>query len=78
MDLGTLAGKSPISLVSSCLYFVCSLSKNPKPAKEIAEIAGCTEGTLKNAYKLLYEVRLQLVEGLKEFVTDFPISNLPN
>ncbi|KAJ1339741.1 transcription initiation factor IIB [Batrachochytrium salamandrivorans] len=57
VELGTLAGKSPITLVASCLYFVSCLSTDPKPAKLIAEVAGCTESTLKNAYKLLLEVK---------------------
>jgi transcription initiation factor TFIIB len=64
MDRGTLAGKSPISLVASCLYLVSLLSNDPKSAKSVAEIAGCTEATLKNAYKLLYEDRDELVKEL--------------
>ncbi len=60
-ELGTLAGKSPISLVAACLYLVSSLSANPRSAKEIADVAGCTEATLKNAYKLLYESRNELL-----------------
>ncbi|KAI8913964.1 hypothetical protein PhCBS80983_g03018 [Powellomyces hirtus] len=65
--LGTLAGKSPISIVAGCLYFVSSMSKpgDEKSAKEIAAIAGCTEATLKNAYKLLYDVRDTLGKDLK-------------
>jgi transcription initiation factor TFIIB len=55
MERGVLAGKSPISLVASCLYLVSSLSADPKPAKSIAEVAGCTEPTLRNAYRLLFK-----------------------
>ena len=72
---GILAGKSPITLVAACLYFVSCLSIEPKSAKEIAGIAGCTETTLKNAYKLLYEIRNELAVGL---VMPLPISKLPN
>ncbi len=59
-EQGFLAGKSPITLVAACLYFVSCLSTEPKLAKEIADIAGCSEGTLKNAYKLLWEVKKQI------------------
>ncbi|KAI8892713.1 cyclin-like protein, partial [Globomyces pollinis-pini] len=72
-ERGTLAGKSPISLVAACLYFVSSLSKEPKSAKNIADIAQCAESTLKNAYKSLYEEREELGKSLK---THFPISHL--
>lgn len=64
VDFGTLAGKSPISLVASCLYLVSLLSNDPKSSKDIAEIAGCTEATLKNAYRLLYESREELTKDL--------------
>jgi transcription initiation factor TFIIIB Brf1 subunit/transcription initiation factor TFIIB len=43
-----LAGKSTISLVAASLYLVVCLSETPKPAAEIAKVAGCTEATLKN------------------------------
>ncbi|KAJ3184521.1 transcription initiation factor IIB [Geranomyces variabilis] len=66
-DLGTLAGKSPISIVAGCLYFVNCLSEDAdqKTAKEIAMTAGCTEATLKSAYKGLYDVRDILGKDLK-------------
>jgi transcription initiation factor TFIIB len=73
-ESGILAGKSPITLVAACLFFVSSLSKDPKSAKEIAGIAGCTEATLRNAYKLLYEAKEEISTGL---VMPLPISALP-
>jgi len=73
MDLGVLAGKSPISLVSACLFYISSMSKVPVSAKDIAETAGCTEGTLKNAYRILYTNRKDLPVDEKIF----KIENLP-
>ncbi len=75
-ELGTLAGKSPISLVASCLYFVSTLSADPKSAKEIADCAGCTEATLKNAYRYLYESRHDLV-NTPEFKSFHSVDTLP-
>ncbi|KAJ3222154.1 transcription initiation factor IIB [Clydaea vesicula] len=69
IEYGTLAGKSPISLVAACLYFVSCLSDNPTSAKDIAEVSGCTEGTLRNAYKRLYEDRVKLTSNLPDFDT---------
>ncbi|RKO83111.1 cyclin-like protein, partial [Blyttiomyces helicus] len=71
--LGTLAGKSPISVVAGCLYFVAALSPDAGPsAADIAKIAGCTEATLKNAYKILLEKRHEVgadLIGLKSLDT---------
>ncbi|KAJ3186564.1 transcription initiation factor IIB [Gaertneriomyces sp. JEL0708] len=76
-DLGTLAGKSPISIVAGCLYFVSCLAADgkKKSAKEIAAVAGCTDATLKNAYKLLYDTRDELGKGLvmPKTISDLPV-----
>ncbi|KAJ3116836.1 transcription initiation factor IIB [Phlyctochytrium bullatum] len=63
-DLGLLAGKSTISVVAASLYFAACMSENPKPAAEVAKVAGCTEATLKNSYKILYQSRVTVAEGL--------------
>ncbi|KAJ3070276.1 transcription initiation factor IIB, partial [Rhizoclosmatium hyalinum] len=60
-----LAGRSTITLVASVIYFVVCMSENPKSAMDIAGVSGCTEATLKNAYKIIYQHRESLVEGLK-------------
>lgn len=62
---GCLAGRSPITVVAACIYFASKLSDDPKHAKEIAETAQCSESTLRNAYRMLYELRTELGEGLK-------------
>ncbi|KAJ3034800.1 transcription initiation factor IIB [Rhizophlyctis rosea] len=71
---GTLAGKSPISIVAACLYFACQMSNKPTTPEKIANVAGCTEATLKNAYKLLYENREEFGKdlGLPKGVKDLP------
>lgn len=71
-DIGILAGKSPISVVAACLYFITSLSSETIIAKEISDVAGCTEATLKNAYKILWENKeiigkdLSLTKSIKD------------
>jgi transcription initiation factor TFIIB len=73
--LGILDGKSPITLVAACLLFglltsmlfsslALNLSTATKPPTEIAAACGCTEGTMKNAYRLLYERKEAIVEGI--------------
>ncbi|TPX78329.1 hypothetical protein CcCBS67573_g00391 [Chytriomyces confervae] len=64
-DNDILAGRSPISLVASVIYFVVCLSETPKSAIEVAKMSECTESTLKTSYKILYQHREMLVEGIK-------------
>ncbi|KAL7267905.1 transcription initiation factor IIB [Rhizina undulata] len=61
-DLGTLAGRSPISNAAACIYMVSYLMKQPKTAKEIAVIAGVSDGTIRNAYRHLYNDREKLID----------------
>jgi transcription initiation factor TFIIB len=61
-DLGTLAGKSPVSIAAACIYMVASLYDQARTPKEIAHVAGVSEVTIKNAYKILYSKREELVK----------------
>lgn len=72
-EIGILAGKSPISIVAACIYMVSSLSSEPAAAKEIADTAGCTEGTLKNAYKTLFLNRTRLQAAVDKEKFDFSL-----
>jgi transcription initiation factor TFIIB len=74
-DKGLLAGRSPITVVAACLYFVSCLSANPVSAKSIADTAQCTESTLKSGYKILYEDREDLAKDLnmRNDITHLPV-----
>ena len=61
---GVLDGKSPISHVGACIYFVCLMSDVSLTARDIAMTVGCREATLKNAYGIIYDIRDQLTKGL--------------
>lgn len=65
ISMGVLAGKSPVSIAAACLYFVNNLALNPVSARGIAAVAGCTEATLRNSYRLLYESRFEIGKDLK-------------
>jgi len=54
---GTLGGKSHTTLVAASLYFAAHMQKDQKSSKDVAEVCGCTESTMKSAYKQLYEHR---------------------
>jgi transcription initiation factor TFIIB len=62
-DAGTLAGRSPISIAAAGIYFVSWLMGKGKTAKDVGEAAGVSEGTVRNAYKIIYHAREQLVDS---------------
>ncbi|KAJ3036302.1 Enhancer of polycomb-like protein 1 [Rhizophlyctis rosea] len=64
-DHPNLSRKRRPSTVAACLYYICQLADKPIVMKDIAKIAGCTEATLKNAYKLLYENREEFGKDLE-------------
>jgi transcription initiation factor TFIIB len=61
-ELGTLAGKSPISVAAACIYLVSYLFKSPRSTKDIANVAGVSEATIKTAYKSLYTEKERLID----------------
>ncbi|KAJ1985986.1 transcription initiation factor IIB [Dimargaris cristalligena] len=74
-ELGTLAGKSPVSVAAACIYLVSHLMGTPKSPKDIANVAGVSETTIKNSYKSLYLVREQLLKP--DIIKDPVLDRLP-
>ncbi|CAG8719497.1 2527_t:CDS:1, partial [Ambispora leptoticha] len=64
-ECGTLAGKSPVSVAAACIYLVSNLYSHPKSTREIAQVTGVSEVTIKNSYKLLYNDKGKLLEDKK-------------
>ena len=61
-NLGNLAGRSPLSVASACIYMASHLMGQGKTAKEISNVAGVSDGTIRNAYKLLYPERMKIID----------------
>lgn len=61
-QLGTLAGRSPLSAAGAVIFFVTGLMNEAKNIKAIADIAGVSDSTIRTSYKFLYEVRDILVD----------------
>jgi transcription initiation factor TFIIB len=61
-DAGTLAGRSPISIAAAGIFFISWLMDKGKSAKDVGEAAGVSEGTVRNAYRVIYAAREQLVD----------------
>ncbi len=57
-----IAGRSPLSVAAASIYMVSHLMGEPRTSKDIATIAGVSDGTIKTAYRFLYQVRKELIE----------------
>lgn len=57
-----LAGRSPLSVAAACIYMTCHLMGEARSLKQIADVAGVSDGTVKTAYRFLYQARETLVE----------------
>jgi transcription initiation factor TFIIB len=64
-DLGTLAGKSPVSVAAACIYMVSHLYQQSKTTREIANVTGVSEVTIKNSYKQLHKEKERLLDDKK-------------
>jgi transcription initiation factor TFIIB len=75
--VGDLAGRSPLSVAAACIYMASYLLGKPKTPKEISMVAGVSDGTIRTAYKYLYQERERLIEP--EWIADGKgkIENLP-
>ena len=57
-----LAGRSPLSIAAACIYMTSHLLGEPKTSKDIASVAGVSDGTIKTAYKFLYAEKDALID----------------
>ena len=75
VDMDIVRGRSPISVAAAAMYMASQASSDKRTQKEIADIAGVADVTIRQSYKLLLtRARDLFPEGFK-FVT--PIENLP-
>ncbi|KAJ3175141.1 transcription initiation factor IIB [Irineochytrium annulatum] len=61
---GVLEGRTGITVAAASVYFAAYFTGQKIAAREVATAAGCAEGTLRTAYKILYKSREALIQGL--------------
>lgn len=54
-DMGLISGKGPTGLAAAAIYIASILEGVPKTQRDIAEVAGVTEVTIRNRYKEMVE-----------------------
>ncbi|VBB84964.1 Transcription initiation factor IIB (General transcription factor TFIIB), putative [Yarrowia lipolytica] len=60
-EIGTLDGRSPISVAAAAIYMAAALYGNDMSAQRVSEKTGVSDGAIKTSYKHLYEAREKLV-----------------
>jgi len=75
VELDIVPGRSPISVAAAAIYMASQASNDKKTQKEIGDIAGVADVTIKQSYKLMYPKRNELFPSDFTFVV--PIDQLP-
>ncbi|CAJ0939744.1 unnamed protein product, partial [Mesorhabditis belari] len=75
VEMDLVAGRSPISIAAAAIYMAAQASSEKRTAKEIGDIAGAAEVTVKQTYKLLLPKASELFPPDFKFVT--PVDRLP-
>lgn len=56
-QVSDLAGRSPLSVAAACIYMASHIVGEPRTSKQISEVSGVSDGTVKTAYRYLYAAR---------------------
>ncbi|XP_064616587.1 transcription initiation factor IIB-like [Liolophura sinensis] len=75
VEMDLVPGRSPISVAAAAIYMASQASEDKKTQKEIGDIAGVAEVTIKQSYKLMYPKAHELFPEDFKFFT--PIDQLP-
>jgi len=76
VDMDIVPGRSPISVAAAAIYMASQASDDKRTQREIAEIAGVADVTIRQSYKLMLPTAAQLFPEDFKFTT--PIDHLPN
>jgi len=63
-NLSLLEGKKPKSVASATIYFVSILASNKISFEALEKVSGVTQPTIRGVYKILYENKAKIAEGL--------------
>ncbi|CAB3368520.1 Hypothetical predicted protein [Cloeon dipterum] len=75
VELDIVPGRSPISVAAAAIYMASQASNDKRSQKEIGDIAGVADVTIRQSYKLMYPMAAQLFPADFKFAT--PIEDLP-
>lgn len=76
VDLDLVPGRSPISVAAAAIYMASQASEEKRSQKEIGDIAGVADVTIRQSYRLIYLRAAELFPSDFKFIT--PVDKLPN
>ncbi|KFD53277.1 hypothetical protein M514_05758 [Trichuris suis] len=77
VDMDLVSGRSPISIAAAAIYMASQASTEKRSAKDIGEVAGVAEVTIRQSYKLMLSSAAQLFPTEFRFSTsilDLPVT----
>ena len=75
VHLEIVSGRSPISVAAAAIYMASQASDDKRTQKEISEIAGVADVTIRQSYKLMHPRAADLFPS--NFNFNVPIDKLP-
>lgn len=75
VEMDIVPGRSPISVAAAAIYMASQASEHKRSQKEIGDIAGVADVTIRQSYKLMYPHACKLFPEDFKFTT--PIEALP-
>lgn len=75
VEMDIVPGRSPISVAAAAIYMASQASEHKRSQKEIGDIAGVADVTIRQSYKLMYPAAAKLFPEDFKFAT--PIEQLP-
>lgn len=75
VELDIVPGRSPISVAAAAIYMASQASDDKRTQKEIGDIAGVADVTIRQSYKLMYPRAANLFP--EDFKFAIPIEQLP-
>jgi transcription initiation factor TFIIB len=62
LSRGMLAGRSPLSVAAVAIYIISNLMGHSKTAKEVGEACAVSDGTIRTAWRKIYDARIDLIQ----------------
>lgn len=68
-EMSITDGRNPTSIAAAAIYMASQASDTKRSQKEISEVAGCTESTIKHCYRLMLSRAADLIPPDSQFRT---------
>lgn len=66
-DKSITDGRNPVSVAAAAIYMASQASDSKRSQKEISEVAGCAESTIKHSYRLMLSKAAELIPADSPF-----------